>query len=208
MEQLKEMVKTGNAPETVKRVQILLDEGKSPEAIMGEALIPAMDLVGDLFQQGEYFLPEMMVAARAMKQGAEVLKPLMTASEIEPIGKVVIGTVKGDLHDIGKNLVIMSLEGAGFKVIDLGIDVEADTFVQAAKEHSPQVLGISALLSTTMVEMKGTVEAVRASGLDVKIMIGGAPVSQQFCDEIGADFYGYDSVSGRDYARRVITQSK
>ena len=208
MEQLKELVKTGNAQETVKRVQILLDEGKSPEAIMSESLIPAMDIVGDLFQQGEYFLPEMMVAARAMKQGVEVLKPLMIASEIEPIGKVVIGTVKGDLHDIGKNLVIMSLEGAGFRVIDLGIDVEADKFVQAVKEHSPQVLGISALLSTTMMEMKGTVEAVRDSGLDVKIMIGGAPVNRQFCDEIGADFYGRDSVSGRDYARRVITQSK
>jgi 5-methyltetrahydrofolate--homocysteine methyltransferase len=205
LEQLKEFVKTGKASQTVERVETLLDEGKSPEAIMNQALIPAMDMVGDLFAEGEYFIPEMLVAARAMQQGVDILKPLMVADGIEPIGKVVVGTVKGDLHDIGKNLVIMSLEGAGFEVIDLGIDVAPDKFVQAVKEHSPQVLGISALLSTTMMEMKGTVEAVRASGFDVKIMIGGAPVSQQFCDEIGADFYGYDAISGRDYARRVTT---
>lgn len=204
MERLKELVKTGRAPETVERVKVLLDEGNPPEAIMSQALIPAMDIVGNLFQQGEYFLPEMMVAARAMQQGVEVLRPQMVASGIEPIGKVVMGTVKGDLHDIGKNLVIMSLEGAGFEVIDLGIDVEAGKFVEAVKEHNPQVLGISALLSTTMTEMKDTVEAVKAAGLDVKIMIGGAPVNQQFCDEIGADFYGHDSVSGRDYAREIL----
>lgn len=204
MERLKELVKTGRAPETVERVKVLLDEGKPPEAIMSQAFVPAMDLVGNLFQQGEYFLPEMMVAARAMQQGVEVLRPQMVASGIEPIGKVVMGTVRGDLHDIGKNLVIMSLEGAGFEVIDLGIDVEAGKFVEAVKEHNPQVLGISALLSTTMTEMKDTLEAVKAAGLDVKIMIGGAPVNQQFCDEIGADFYGHDAIAGRDYAREIL----
>ncbi len=203
MEQLKELVKTGKAPQTVERVKTLLEEGKAPEAIMSQALIPAMDLVGDLFQEGEYFLPEMMVAARAMQQGVDILRPLMVESGIEPIGKAVMGTVRGDLHDIGKNMVIMSLEGAGFEVIDLGVDVPPESFAEAVKEHHPQVVGLSALLSTTMTGMKDVIEAIRTAGLDAKIMIGGAPVDQQFCDEIGADFYGADSTSGKDYARGV-----
>jgi len=206
MEQLREFVKTGKASETVERVNILLQEGQAPEAIMSEALIPAMDIVGDLFQEGEYFIPEMLVAARAMQQGVEVLKPLMVGSGIEPAGKVVIGTVKGDLHDIGKNLVVMALEGAGFEVIDLGIDIPPMKFVEAVKEHKPQVLGISALLTTTMGTMKDTVEAIKAAGLDVKIMIGGAPVRQEFADEIGADFFGPDSTSGRNFAREIATK--
>ena len=206
MERLREFVKTGKASETVERVNILLQEGQAPEAIMSEALIPAMDIVGDLFQEGEYFIPEMLVAARAMQQGVEVLKPLMVGSGIEPAGKVVIGTVKGDLHDIGKNLVVMALEGAGFEVIDLGIDVPPMKFVEAVKEHKPQVLGISALLTTTMGTMKNTVEAIKAAGLDVKIMIGGAPVRQEFADEIGADFFGPDSTSGRNFAREIATK--
>jgi len=206
LEQLREYVKNGKASETVERVNILLQEGQSPEVIMNYALIPAMDMVGELFQQGEYFIPEMLVAARAMQQGVEVLKPLMVGSGIEPAGKVVVGTVKGDLHDIGKNLVVMALEGAGFEVIDLGIDVSTAKFVEAVKEHKPQVLGISALLTTTMGAMKDTVEAIKADGLDVRIMIGGAPVNQQFCDEIGADFYGFDSTSGKNYAREVAAR--
>lgn len=207
MEQLKELVKIGKAPETAERVKTLLDEGKAPEAIMGQALIPAMDLVGDLFQEGEYFLPEMMVAARAMQQGVDILRPLMVESGIEPIGKAVMGTVRGDLHDIGKNLVIMSLEGAGFEVIDLGVDVPPESFVEAVKEHQPQVVGLSALLSTTMTGMQDVIEAIRAAGLDVRTMIGGAPVDQQFCDKIGADFYGADSTSGKDYARGIVTSN-
>lgn len=208
MEQLREFVKTGKAEETVERVKILLQEGQSPEVIMSEALIPAMDLVGDLFQKGEYFIPEMLVAARATQQGVEVLKPMMVGNGIDPIGKVVIGTVKGDLHDIGKNLVIMALEGAGFEVIDLGINVAPDTFVDAIKENQPIVVGLSALLTTTMTAMKDTVDAIKAAGLDVKIMIGGAPVRQAFADEIGVDFYGFDSTSGRNYAREVIARTK
>jgi len=204
MEQLREFVKTGKASETVERVNILLQEGQAPEVIMSEALIPAMDMVGDLFQQGEYFIPEMLVAARAMQQGVEVLKPLMVGSGIDLAGKVVIGTVEGDLHDIGKNLVVMALEGAGFEVIDLGINVPSIKFVEAVKEHKPQVLGISALLTTTMTTMKDTVESIKAAGLDVKIMIGGAPVRQEFADEIGADFYGFDSTAGKNYAREVV----
>ncbi|MCP4681863.1 MAG: cobalamin-binding protein [Desulfobacterales bacterium] len=207
MEQLREFVKAGKAKETVDRVQTLLDEGTAPDAIMGDALIPAMDEVGDLFQKGEYFVPEMLVAARAMQQGLEILKPIMVDSGIEPAGKVVVGTVKGDLHDIGKNLVAMALEGAGFEVIDLGTDVSPDQFVEAIKEHKPQVVALSALLTTTMMAMKDTIEAIKAAGLkdQVKIMIGGAPLRQEFADEIEADFYGPDSTAGRNFARESIT---
>jgi len=205
MDQLREFVIAGRASETIERTKALLEQGTEAEAILKQALIPAMDEVGDLFQKGEYFIPEMLVAARAMKQGVEVLKPLMVRSGIEPAGKVVIGTVKGDLHDIGKNLVVIALEGAGFEVIDLGIDVPPIKFVEAVAEHRPQVLGLSALLTTTMWAMKDTVDAIKAAGLDVKIMIGGAPVNQEFADEIGADFYGVDSTSGRNYAREVVT---
>jgi len=207
MEHLKEFVKTGKAKETAERVQTLLDGGTEPESIMKEGLIPAMDEVGDLFQQGEYFVPEMLVAARAMQQGLEVLKPKLVDSGIEPIGKVLVGTVKGDLHDIGKNLVVMALEGAGFDVIDLGTDVPPEKFVEAIKEHSPKVVGLSALLTTTMLAMKDTVNAISDAGLrdQIKIMIGGAPIRQEFCDEIGADYYGPDSTSGRTFARDVVT---
>ena len=207
MDQLRELVKTGKANESAERVKILLDEGKSADSIMKEALIPAMDEVGDLFQKGEYFVPEMLVAARAMQQGLKVLKPRLVESGVESIGKVLVGTVKGDLHDIGKNLVIMSLEGAGMDVIDLGTDVPPDKFVEAIKEHKPAVVGLSALLTTTMLSMRDTVEAIKAAGLrdQVRIMIGGAPIRQEFCDEIGADYYGPDSTSGRNYARDVLT---
>ena len=207
MDQLRGFVKTGKAKETAERVQVLLDEGKVPDSIMKEGLIPAMDEVGDLFQKGEYFVPEMLVAARAMQKGLEVLKPKLVASGIEPIGKVLVGTVKGDLHDIGKNLVVMSLEGAGFEVIDLGTDVPPEKFIAAIKEHKPKVVGLSALLTTTMLAMKDTIEAIKKAGLrdQVKIMIGGAPIRQEFCDEIKADFYGPDSTSARTFARDVVT---
>jgi 5-methyltetrahydrofolate--homocysteine methyltransferase len=204
MEQLREFVRTGKASETVERTRALVEEGVEAEAIMNQALIPAMDEVGDLFQRGEYFLPEMLVAARAMKQGLEVLSPGLAEAGIDPLGKVVMGTVKGDLHDIGKNIVIMSLEGAGFEVVDLGIDVAPDRFVEAVRAHRPAVVGLSALLTTTMRYMKDTVDAIRAAGLDVRIMIGGAPVRQEFADEIGADFYGFDSTAARDYARQEV----
>jgi 5-methyltetrahydrofolate--homocysteine methyltransferase len=208
METLKELVKTGKAEETVERVKTLLDQGADPEVILRKALISAMDEAGDLFQQGEYFVPELLVAARAMKHGLEILKPRLVQTGVEPMGKAVMGTTKGDLHDIGKNLVIMALEGAGFEVIDLGTDVDAKSFVEAIREHRPQVIGLSALLTTTMLTMKETIEAIKAAGLrnQVKIMIGGAPVSQEFADEIGADFYGMDSTSGRNYARDVLSK--
>jgi len=208
MKRLKELVKDGKAKETVAEVEALLAAGQNPELVMRDGLIPAMDEVGDLFQQGEYFVPEMLVAARAMQQGLAVLKPKLVASGMKPIGKIVVGTVKGDLHDIGKNLVTMALEGAGFEVIDLGSDVPPDKFVAAIREHQPQVVGLSALLTTTMLAMKDTIEAIKKAGLrdSVKVMIGGAPIRQEYADEIGADFYGPDSTAGRNYARDVVSK--
>jgi 5-methyltetrahydrofolate--homocysteine methyltransferase len=207
MQQLKEFIMAGKAKETTERIKKLLDEGRDPGTILNEAMIAAMDEVGDLFQKGEYFVPEMLVAARAMNRGLEVLKPRLVAQGIKPLGKVIIGTVKGDLHDIGKNLVVMALEGAGLEVIDLGCDVSAEKFIQAIKDHKPQVVGMSALLTTTMLSMRDTIKAIDQAGLrsQVKIMIGGAPIRQEFCDEIKADFYGADSTAGRNYARDVVT---
>jgi len=207
MEQLKKLIMKGNAKETVERVRKLLEGGSDPGGLLQEAMIPAMDEVGDLFQKGEYFVPEMLVAARAMQQGLTVLKPRLVASGIEPIGKVIIGTVKGDLHDIGKNLAVMALEGAGFEVIDLGTDVSPARFIDAIKEHKPQVIGMSALLTTTMLAMKDTIKAIEDAGIrgQIKIMIGGAPIRQEFCDEVGADFFAPDSTAGRNYARNVVT---
>ena len=207
MEKLRELVKTGKAPETEARVKELLAKGVAPEKILQEALIAAMDEVGDLFQQGEYFVPEMLVAARAMQRGLQIIKPMVVAKGIKPIGTVVIGTVKGDLHDIGKNLVSMALEGAGFEVVDLGTDATPEKFVAAVKEHRPQVVGLSALLTTTMLSMKDIIEAMKAAGVrsKVKVMIGGAPIRQEYADEIGADYYGKDSTAARDIARQVVS---
>jgi 5-methyltetrahydrofolate--homocysteine methyltransferase len=207
MEQLRQAIMKGKAKDAVDSVKRLLDAGGDPEKILKEAMIPAMDEVGDLFQRGEYFVPEMLVAARAMQQALEILKPGLIKSGVKPIGKVLIGTVKGDLHDIGKNLVIMSLQGAGFEVVDLGTDVPPAKFVDAIKQHQPQLIGMSALLTTTMLAMKDTIAAIKAAGLrdKIKIMIGGAPIRQEFCDEVGADFYGPDPTAGRNYARDVVT---
>ena len=206
VEPLKQMIKDGKAGETAGRVRELLDGGESPDALMKEAMIPAMEEVGDFFQRGEYFLPEMLLAARAMQRGMEVLKPALVSSGAGFPGKVVIGTIKGDIHDIGKNLVGMTLEGAGFEVIDLGVDVSPERFAEAVSEHSPQVLGLSALLTTTMLGMKGTIDVLREAGLrdGVKVMVGGAAVTREFASEIGADFYGPDSTSARDFARDVV----
>ena len=207
MEDLKKYIMGGKAKETAEEVKRLLDGGAAPEGLLRDAMIPAMDEVGDLFQKGEYFVPEMLVAARAMQQGLNELKPRLVEGGIEPMGKIVLGTVKGDLHDIGKNLVVMALEGAGFEVVDLGTDVPPDKFVAAIQEHKPQIIGLSALLTTTMLAMKDTIEAVEKAGLrdQVKIMIGGAPIRQEFCDEVKADYYGPDPTAARNYARDVVS---
>ena len=209
MEKLREAVVAGKVSDTVERVQQLLQEGSDANAMMQDAMIPAMDVVGDLFQKGEVYLPEMLMAAKAMKAGLEILKPGMVGSDDASSGTVVVGTVSGDMHDIGKNLLAIALEGAGFKVVDLGIDVPPERFVEAVKEHTPAVLGLSALLTTTMIGMKDTLEAIQEAGLrdSVKIMVGGAPVTQEYADEIGADFFGPDSTSGKDFARKAVAEA-
>ncbi|MGW8322660.1 MAG: corrinoid protein [Thermodesulfobacteriota bacterium] len=208
MEELREAVVAGKVKETTEQVQKLLKEGQDPNAMMQEAMIPAMDVVGDLFQKGEVYLPEMLMAAKAMKAGLEILKPRMVQGEATSAGTVVIGTVRGDMHDIGKNLLSIALEGAGFKVVDLGIDVPPEAFVESLKDHQPKVLGLSALLTTTMIAMREVIEAIQEAGLreTVKVMIGGAPVTKEFADEIGADFFGPDSTSGKDFARKAVSE--
>ncbi len=186
-------------------VQKALDQDMTPEEILSGGLIAGMDVVGRDFKAGDLFVPEVLIAARAMHAGMNVLRPLLAEGEAASAGKYLIGTVKGDLHDIGKNLVKMMLEGAGFETIDLGTDVEPETFVEAVREHQPHLVGMSALLTTTMVNMKVTIEALEEAGLrdSVKIMIGGAPVTAAFAKEIGADAYAPDAASAVDQAREL-----
>ena len=178
-----------------EQVQLALDAGLEPEVILQQGLVPAMNEVGQRFEQGEYFVPEMLLAARAMQAGLSILKPRLANTDHKSAGRVVLGTVQGDLHDIGKNLVAMMLEGAGFEIIDLGTDVPPDRFVAAVRDHQPQLVGMSALLTTTMPSMKTTLEALQAAGLrdQVKAMIGGAPVTESYAGEIGADGYAGDA---------------
>ena len=183
-----------------------LEAGAGPVALISETMIPAMDEVGKLFQEEEYFVPELMLAGRAMKAAMEPLRPLLAASGAKPAGVVVAGAVKGDLHDIGKNLVISMLEGAGFRVIDLGSDVTPQTFVEAIREHKPEIVCLSALLTVTMTAMKSTIEAIKEAGLrrDVKILVGGAPLSEKYAIEIGADGYGASATDAVALARRQV----
>lgn len=185
----------GDAQAAAAETQRALEAGSPPEVILRERLIPAMGQVGRLYEEGEYFLPEMLAAAQAMKAGLAPLRPLLAERDVEPVGRVVVGTVQGDLHDIGKNLVAMMLEGAGFEIVDLGADVPAERFVEAAP--GAQVIGLSALLTTTMPAMAGVVEALQEAGVrdQVKVVIGGAPVTQAFADQIGADGYSPDASS-------------
>jgi 5-methyltetrahydrofolate--homocysteine methyltransferase len=187
-------------------VQQALDQEMTPAEILNGGLIAGMDEVGRDFKAGELFVPEVLIAARAMHAGMNVLRPLLAESDVPSAGKYVIGTVQGDLHDIGKNLVKMMLEGAGFETIDLGTDVKPDGFVTAVREHQPQLLGMSALLTTTMPGMKATIEALQEAGLRdaVKIMVGGAPVTAAFAEQIGADAYAPDAATAVDVARGLV----
>jgi len=187
-----------------KLVQEELDKGTDISDILNDGLIGAMDEVGQQFSAGVLFVPEMLMAAQAMKSGLAVIKPLLTETQAKPKGTVVIGTVKGDLHDIGKNLVAMMLEGAGFQVLDLGVDVEADKFTTAAKENQADIVALSALLTTTMPSMETTVASIKEQGLKMKTMIGGAPVTQAFADKIGADGFSEDAPSAVELARKLI----
>ena len=196
----------GKAPLAQATVQEELAAGVDPMALISETMIPAMDEVGKLFQEEEYFVPELLMAGRAMKAAMEPLRPLLAASGAKPTGVAVVGTVKGDLHDIGKNLVISMLEGAGFKVVDLGTDVSPQKFVEAIREHQPQILCLSALLTVTMTAMKTTIDAVKEAGLrrSVKILVGGAPLNERYAMEIGADGYSATATEAVALARRQV----
>jgi 5-methyltetrahydrofolate--homocysteine methyltransferase len=197
----------GKMEEVKKLTEEALNNGEPPEAILKDGFIQAMDRIGVRFKSGEIYIPEVLIAARAMHAGMEVLKPILSKSTTRLSKKVAIGTVKGDLHDIGKNLVAMMLEGGGFEVIDLGVDVSAEKFVEAIKTHQPQVVGMSALLTTTIKEMKMTLEAIEKAGLrkEVKTVIGGAPLTAKFAREIGADGYAPDAASAVDVVTSLVT---
>lgn len=185
----------GNQLAAREAVQRALEQDVEAEIILKQAMMPAMEQVGLLFEEGEYFVPEMLVAARAMQAGLSLLKPKLVQADVTPTGKVVAGTVKGDLHDIGKNLVCMMLEGAAFEIIDLGTDVPPERFVEAVRSSGAQLVALSALLTTTMPNMKNTIEALQQAGLrgQVKVMVGGAPVTETFARQIGADGYAPDA---------------
>jgi 5-methyltetrahydrofolate--homocysteine methyltransferase len=197
----------GEDKEVAALVQQALDEGMAPDEILQGGLIAGMDEVGKDFKAGDLFVPEVLIAARAMHAGMDILRPLLAEGEVPTAGRYVIGTVKGDLHDIGKNLVKMMLEGAGFQTVDLGTDVSAEDFIAAVREHQPRLMGMSALLTTTMVQMKAIIEALEEAGLrdSVKVMIGGAPVTSAFAEEIGADAYAPDAATAVDVARSLAS---
>ena len=203
---ISEALQRGKADKVSELVRQALNEGRTPKNILEDGLIHGMSIIGKKFKKNEVYVPEVLIAARAMHAGMDILRPKLAETGVKNIGKVAIGTVRGDLHDIGKNLVKMMLEGAGFEVIDLGIDVSPDKFVEAVKEHKPNIIGMSALLTTTMVNMAEVIKALEAAGLrdKVKIMIGGAPITQNYTDQIGADGYSPDAASAVDKAKTFI----
>ncbi|MFN2106346.1 MAG: corrinoid protein [Candidatus Promineifilaceae bacterium] len=205
IEQIYENVKEGNAVTTPDLVQAALDQGISATVILNEGMIAAMSEVGRLFEEGDYFVPEMLIAARAMQAGLGVLRPYLVAEDVQPAGVIALGTVKGDLHDIGKNLVAMMVEGAGFEINDLGTDVAPETFVEAIRSGA-SVVGLSALLTTTMPMIAKTIEAIDAAGLrdQVKIMVGGAPVTAGYAASIGADGYAPDASQAAKLAKSFV----
>ncbi len=202
---IKEAVIAGDAKKTVELVDKAVKENIEVEKILNEGLIAGMMVVGEKFKKNEFYVPEVLIAARAMNNGMKIIEPLIIQSGIKPVAKLAIGTVKGDLHDIGKNLVVMMWKGAGFEVEDLGIDVPPEKFIEAANS-GVQVIGMSALLTTTMVAMKETIERLKQAGVrdKVKIIIGGAPVTQEFADEIGADAYAPDAATGVDKVKELL----
>lgn len=204
MKALSEAIIKGDQQTAVEITQSGIDEGMAPGVILAEGLIAGMNVIGTRFKANEVYIPEVLIAARAMKMAMDILEPKLAEAGVKPLGKAVMGTVKGDMHDIGKNLVIMMLKGAGFEVIDLGVDVSPETFVEKAKENDAQIVGLSALLTTTMPSMEAAIAAIKEAGLDVKTMIGGAPVTQSYADKIGADGYSPDAASAVDLAKSLI----
>jgi 5-methyltetrahydrofolate--homocysteine methyltransferase len=205
IEQLSICVIGGEEEKTPGLVQKALDEGLPPSEILDNGLLPGMKEVGDRFERGEMFVPEVLLAAKAMHDGLQVLRPHLVATGAKPVGKIVLGTVKGDIHDIGKNLVGMMCEGAGFEVINLGFDVDPEKFVEAVKENQPDIVGMSAMLTTTMIAMGYTIKALKEAGLrdKVKVIIGGAPVDSETVDRIGADGYAYNGPTATELAKRL-----
>jgi len=206
LESLAECVINGEREKVQAITKSLVDEGKDPLEIINQGLIAGMSVVGARFKNEEIFVPEVLMSAETMQLGMEVVKPLIADESIPTVGKVLLGTVEGDLHDIGKNLVGMMLESVGFRVIDIGVDVSPDKFANAIKEENPDILAMSALLTTTMLHMKDTIDFLKEQGLrdKVKVIIGGAPISQEFADEIGADGFAPDAASAADLCKELI----
>jgi 5-methyltetrahydrofolate--homocysteine methyltransferase len=206
MIELYDSIIVGDAKETNDKVQAALDAGVDPSLILNGSMIKAMAEVGRLFEEGEYFVPEMLISARAMQSGLSVLKPFLLKADVKAVGKVVAGTVKGDLHDIGKNLLCMMLEGAGFEIQDLGADVSPEKFVNAVRSDNVDIIALSALLTTTMPNMEATIQALQESGLRerVKVIIGGAPVTQDYASKIGADGYAPDASRAVALAKSLV----
>ena len=206
LETIREMVVGGKFKDIEKEVQRAVDSGTDLNLLINDALISAMDIVGKRFADGDIYVPEMLVSAKTMKQGLDIIKPLLTAGEAEHRGTIVMGTVKGDLHDIGKNLVIMMMEGAGFRIVDMGVDVKIEDLIDTVKKEEADVLGLSALLTTTMPEMQKVIEALEEAGLrnQLKVIVGGAPIDQRFADKIGADGFGADAVEAVQLARELV----
>lgn len=202
LNEISEFLQQGRAPQVKELTQKAIDEGIEPKAILEEGMLAGMGVIGEKFKKDEVFVPQVLIAARAMNAGIEILKPYLAEAGVDSKGTVIIGTVKGDLHDIGKNLVKMMIEGKGFTVIDLGVDVPSEKFVEAINEYDADIVACSSLLTTTMNEIGGVVKAIEDAGLrdNVKIMVGGAPVTQEFCDSIGADCYTDDAASAADAA--------
>jgi 5-methyltetrahydrofolate--homocysteine methyltransferase len=194
----------GNQAESVRLTKEALAEGIDPKQVLENGLIAGMGVIGVRFKANEVYIPEVLIAARAMKMAMEILEPKLAAAGVNPLGKALVGTVQGDLHDIGKNLVVMMLKGAGFQVEDIGVDVKPDTFVQKIQTSGAQIVGLSALLTTTMPAMEKTIQAIKQAGLSCKVMIGGAPVTRNYAEKIGADGYAQDAASAVDIAKSFL----
>jgi 5-methyltetrahydrofolate--homocysteine methyltransferase len=205
--ELYEAILNGNAKKAEEVTRAALDANVDPSELLGEYMIPAMAEVGKRFECNEYFVPELLIAARAMKTALKILAPRLAAAGAKAAGRVVIGTVQGDLHDIGKNLVASMLEGGGFEVVDLGVDVSAKKFVEAAKDKPGTIVALSALLTTTMTQMQAVIQLLQEAGIrsDTKVMIGGAPITQQYADEIGADGYSDNASAAVNLARKLVS---
>jgi 5-methyltetrahydrofolate--homocysteine methyltransferase len=206
LQELKQTIVRGNHKDAVALTTQLIEAGTRPQEILNDGLIAGMSEVGERFKCGEYFVPEMLIAARAMKSALEVLRPRLVDTGVKPIGTIVLGTVRGDLHDIGKNLTGMFLEGAGFQVVDLGVDVTAEKFIAAVKEHKAELLGMSALLTTTMTYTAEVIRALKAANLrnQVKVIIGGAPITEEWAKQIGADGFALDAASGAERCKELL----